>query len=402
MSDLSIEISESLQAGDNSTKLLKVAMVAGEASGDMLASLLLKILSQKWNSLDAFGIGGPNMESKGFRTWWPSEKLAVQGFGLDVLWRYREIVGIRNKLYRRLIKNPPNIFIGIDAPDFNLNLETALKSQGIKVIHFVSPSFWAWRENRVKKLKNSVDHVLCLFPFEPNLLAEHGVPATFIGHPLANIIPQVADRQKARRFLKFNESDDVVAILPGSRRSEILYLASPFFLAARLLLNHRPNLKLIVPAIPAWRVLIEEAAKKAGIFNNIQILTGNSHNVLEACDVALVASGTATLEAALFKRPMVIAYKMSWLSWQIMKRKKIQPWIGLPNILSQSFVVPELLQDAVTPENLEKEISNWLDAKSKSPEKIHKLEGYFSLMHSSLQCNTAELAVNAIKKIIEA
>lgn len=381
-----------------------VAMVAGETSGDLLAGLLLDGLKARWPAMTCSGIGGPQMARRGFQAWWPSDKLAVRGY-VEVLRHYREIVGIRTQLKQRLLggQGPrPDIFIGVDAPDFNLDLEASLKSQGIKTVHFVSPAVWAWRADRVEKIRRSVDHVLCIFPFEPALLAAHGIDATYVGHPLANVIPMQPDRPAARRKLGLQEHDTVIAILPGSRQSEIKYLASRFFKAAALVKRDRPAIKFLVPAIARLKSQIERLADEAGVRADLQILDGQSHSALAACDVTLIASGTATLEAALFKRPMVIAYNMNWLSWQIMRRKKLQPWVGLPNILCQDFVVPELLQDAATPEALAAALLQWVDAKYAAPEKIATLEQRFTTLHAELQRDTSQLASNAIQKILQA
>ena len=380
-----------------------IAMVAGETSGDLLAGLLLEGLNARWPALASGGIGGPQMIRRGFDAWWPNDKLAVRGY-VEVLRHYREIAGIREQLKQRLLKGPgprPDIFIGVDAPDFNLGLEAALKAEGIKTVQFVCPSIWAWRAERVEKIRRSTDHVLCIFPFEPALLATHGIAATYVGHPLAAVIPIQPDRQAARRVLGLRDEDTVIAILPGSRKSEIEYLALRFFQAAALVKRAQPAIKFILPAIPALKSLIEQLAGVAGVRATVQIVAGQSHAVLAACDVTLIASGTATLEAALFKRPMVIAYNMNWLSWQIMRRKQLQPWVGLPNILCQDFVVPELLQAAATPQALAEALLQWVDAKACAPEKIAAVQQRFTQLHAELQRDTSQLATDAIQKIIE-
>ena len=383
---------------------MKVAMVAGETSGDLLAGLLIKGLKNRWSDLQSFGIGGPKMAQNGFNAWWPCDKLAVRGY-VEVLRHYRDIVGIREQLKTRLLANAPDIFIGVDAPDFNLDLEAALKASGIKTVHFVSPSIWAWRADRVEKIRRSVDHVLCVFPFEVALLAQHGIAATYVGHPLANVIAMRPDRAAARKQLGLNDEDTVIAILPGSRKSEIQYLAKRFLKSVALMNRAQPAIKFIVPAIPALKPSIERIARDLGLQNlqnlkSLQITNGQSHTALAACDVTLVASGTATLEAALFKRPMVVAYNMNWLSWQIMRRKKLQPWVGLPNILCQEFVVPELLQAAASPQALADSVLRWVDIKVQEPEKITALEQRFSRLHADLQRDTSELATDAIEKIL--
>lgn len=376
----------------------RFALVAGETSGDLLAGLLLKGMHQRWPDLQATGIGGPRMKEQGLDAWWTSEKLAVRGY-VEVLRHYREIVGIREQAKQRLLgTDRPDVFIGVDAPDFNLDLEAALKASGIRTVHFVCPSIWAWRPERVEKIRRSADHVLCIFPFEPELLARHGIASTYVGHPLAEVIPLVPDRAGARASLGLSDDDTVVAILPGSRASEVQYLAGVFFAAAAQMLFQRPTLRLVVPAVPALREKIEAAAREAGLGAQLTVVAGQSHTVLAACDVTLIASGTATLEAALFKRPMVIAYNMNWLSWQIMRRKQLQPWVGLPNILCNDFVVPEYLQDAATPPALAQAVLAWLEA----PERIAALQQRFTALHHSLRQNTAERATHAIEKVLEA
>ena len=377
-------------------------MVAGEASGDLLAGLLLGAMRKRWPGLHASGIGGPQMAAHGFEAWWPHHKLSVHGFGWDVLLRYREIVGIRRQLLSRLGRDKPELFIGVDAPDFNLHLEENLRHQGVKTVHFVCPSVWAWRPERLDVIRRSVDHVLCIFPFEPALLAQHGIAATYVGHPLAQVIPFQSDRAAARQSLGLAPGDDVVALLPGSRKSEVRYLALRFFEAAALVQKDLPGVKFVVPAVPGLQSAIEAAAQRSGLGSRIQIVSGQSHTVLAACDVTLIASGTATLEAALFKRPMVIAYRMGALSWRIMQRKKLQAWVGLPNILCQEFVVPELLQDAATPLALAAGVLDWLHAKHQQPEKIQALEARFLALHQLLQRDTARLATEAIEGVLRA
>ena len=372
-------------------------MVAGETSGDLLAGLLLDGLLARWPNLTAHGIGGPQMLRRGFSAWWPSEKLAVRGY-IEVLRHYREIVGIRTQLKKQLLANRPDVFIGVDAPDFNLDLELALKSQGIKTVHFVCPSVWAWRAERLDKIRRSVDHVLCIFPFEVDLLARHGIAATYVGHPLANIIPIAPDRVAARHALGLPQQAAVVALLPGSRASEIQYILPRFLQAARRMVAQDASLSFVLPAVPALKPAIVLAVQNAGLTAVVQVVDGQSHAVLAACDVTLIASGTATLEAALFKRPMVIAYNMHWLSWLIMRRKKLQRWVGLPNILCEGFVVPEFLQDAASPQALAGATLQWL----RSPDKTQALEQRFTALHAQLQRDTSQLAADAIEKILQA
>ena len=380
----------------------RVAMVAGETSGDLLAGLLLDGLHAQWSGLQGQGIGGPQMERRGFEAWWPSERLAVHGYSMEVLRRLRDILRIRKQLRERLLREPPDVFIGVDAPDFNLGLEADLRAAGVKTVHFVCPSIWAWRADRVEKIRRAADHVLCIFPFEPELLAQHGIAASYVGHPLANVIPMVPDRAGARAQLGLSDEDEVLAILPGSRSAEVAYIASPFFQAAALVRKARPAIKLIVPAVPGLRERIVQLAHASGLGDGVQIVAGQSHTVLAACDATLIASGTATLEAALFKRPMVIGYHMHPLSWWLMRRKQLQPWVGLPNILCRDFVVPELIQDAATPQALCAATLQWLEARTHQPEKITALEQRFTVLHESLRRDTSRLAADAIQKILAA
>ena len=384
------------------TKPLKIAMVAGETSGDMLGALLLGGLQQRWPQVQAMGIGGLQMQKKGFTAWWPSDKLAVRGY-VEVLRHYREIVGIRKQLLARLLQDPPDVFIGIDAPDFNLGLETQLKAKGVKTVHFISPSIWAWRPERIEKMHAACDHVLCIFPFEKPLYDQAGIAATYVGHPLAKVIPIQPDRLAARQALGLQPDDTVVAILPGSRQSEVKYIAHRLFKAADHISIAQAAIKFVVPAIPALRAQIEAVAAQVGVLGKLQIVNGQSHTVLAACDVTMIASGTATLEAALFKRPMVIAYDMHWLSWWMMRRKKLQPWVGLPNILCQDFVVPELIQEAATPQALAQATLDWLPLNgtaSEKPAKIRALEQRFTDLHHSLLRDTPTLACDAIQTVL--
>ena len=372
-------------------------MVAGEASGDLLAGLLLGGLRAHWPGLQTAGIGGPRMAAQGFTAWWPHEKLAVRGY-VEVLRHYREISGIRDALAARLLQERPDAFIGVDAPDFNLGLEARLKAAGIRTVHFVCPSIWAWRGGRAKKMAASCDHVLCLFPFEPELLHAHGVAATFVGHPLADAIPLVPPRAESRRALGLTDTDAVVAVLPGSRRSEIQTIAPAFLQTVARLHAQRPDLRFVLPVAPGLRTMLEPliAAYAGGV--PLQVLDGQSHAALAACDVTLIASGTATLEAALFKRPMVIGYRMAALSWQLMKRMRYQPWVGLPNILAREFLVPELIQGDCEPVALAAATLRWLDDAAAS----ERVARRFDDLHHSLRRDTARQATDAIAQLISA
>jgi lipid-A-disaccharide synthase len=375
---------------------MNLAVVAGEASGDLLGSLLLKAMQKRWPHVEAAGIGGPQLTSAGFQAWWPSDRLAVRGY-VEVLRHYRGISRIREALAERLLAQPPRAFIGIDAPDFNLGLEERLKQRGIPSIQFVCPSIWAWRGGRAKRIARSVDHVLCLFPFEPELLHAHGVSATYVGHPLADVIPLAPDRLAARRALGLPAEATVVALLPGSRRSEIQYIAPALLQAARLLQRSVPGVRFVLPVAPGLDSVLRPLVSAHGP-QDLQLLSGQSHEALAACDLTLIASGTATLEAALFKRPMVIAYRMHPLSWQLMKRMAYQPWVGLPNILCRAFVVPELIQEDCTPERLAQEALRWLDQAGRRDQ----VQERFLQMHHQLRCDTATRATDAIAQVIKA
>lgn len=375
---------------------MRVALVAGETSGDLLAGLLLGGMRQRWPQLQSAGIGGPRMAEQGFDAWWPHDKLAVRGY-VEVLRHYRSISAIRDALAARLLAAPPRAFIGVDAPDFNLGLERRLKAAGIKTIHFICPSIWAWRGGRAQKMAASCDHVLCLFPFEPELLHRHGVAATFVGHPLADAIPPTPPRAAARLALDLGTDDCVVAVLPGSRRSEIHYIAPVFLQAVALLAKQRPTLRFLLPVVPGLRAELHALAAAHAPGVNVQWLEGQSHSALAACDATLIASGTATLEAALFKRPMVIGYRMHGLSWQLMKRMRYQPWVGLPNILCRDFVVPELIQEDCTPAALAAATLSALDDQARST----VIQQRFDALHLELRRDTARCATDAIAQVIE-
>jgi lipid-A-disaccharide synthase len=374
---------------------MKLGMVAGEASGDLLAALLMGGLRSRWPELKAAGIGGPKLHMQGFEAWWASDRLAVHGYA-EALKVYRQLVKLRNQLGDRLLAERPAAFIGIDAPDFNLGLEARLKATGMKTIHFVCPSIWAWRGGRVNKLAASADHVLCVFPFEPALLARAGVAASYVGHPLADAIPLDVPRTAARTALGVAPGEELVAVLPGSRRGEIKNIAPDFIRAAQRLRAVRPGLRCLLPAAPGLRATIETMVADEGAQDAVELIDGRSHEVLAASDAVMVASGTATLEAALFKRPMVIGYRVGWLNWQLMSRMRYQPWIGLPNVLSESFVVPELLQDAMTPEALAGAVLRWLDD---APGR-DRLAARFTDLHHLLRRDTATAATDAIATVI--
>lgn len=379
-----------------SATLNTLGMVAGEASGDLLASLALAGVKQRWPQAQCMGIGGPRMAEQGFEAWWPHERLAVRGY-IEVLRHYRGIVGIRQALKARWLAQPPQVFMGVDAPDFNLSLAQSLRESGVPTMQLVCPSIWAWRPERVSTLRRSLDHVLCLFPFEPELLRQHGIAATYVGHPLAQGIAMKPDRLAARVRLGLPADARVVALLPGSRASEIQYLAERFVRTALLLAKRHPDLHFVLPAVPSLKPRLDALVQQLRATEWVRVLSGQSHDALAACDVTLVASGTATLEAALFKRPMVIAYNMHWLSWQLMRRQRLQPWVGLPNILLQDRAVPELLQEQATPEAMAQALEHWLN----SPEQVLDLQQRFEQLHLTLTRDTPTLVTHAIQEILE-
>jgi lipid-A-disaccharide synthase len=336
------------------------------------------------------------MVGQGFEAWWPSDKLAVRGY-VEVLRHYREIAGVRRALAERLLRQRPDLFIGVDAPDFNLGLAQRLREAGQRTVQFVCPSVWAWRAGRVQAIARAVDHVLCLFPFEPEILRRAGVAATFVGHPLADAIPLVPPRAASRAALGLADSDVVVAVLPGSRRSEIQANGPAFLQATERLHAQRPELRFVLPVAPGLRALVQPLVAQWARRAPITLVDDQSHAALAACDVTLIASGTATLEAALFKRPMVIAYRMNALSWQIMKRMRLQPWVGLPNILCREFIVPELLQHEATPPALAAAVVQWLDA----PARRDALAARFLEIHHLLRRDTARTATDAIAQVLD-
>ena len=376
-----------------------LAMVAGEASGDLLAGLLLDGLRQRWPNLRAAGIGGTQMRARGFEAWWPSDLLAVHGYSAELARRLLQLLALRRTLRRRLCAGPAGLFVGVDAPDFNLALEMRLRSAGWRTAHFVCPSIWAWRAHRVEQLRRSADHVLCLFPFEPALLAQHGIAATYVGHPLAQFLAPQPDVAAARRQLGIPEHAKVLALLPGSRRGEVAHLALPFFQAAAKVQQARGAIEIVVPALPSVSDAIVAAARSAGV-REPRVVEGQSHAVLAACDVALVASGTATLEAALLGRPMVIAYRVGPIAYRLMRRQQLQPWVGLPNILCRDFVVPELLQEMATPDAMATALLRWLDAPEQEPALLAGLQQRFAALHAELRRDTATIAADALAPLL--
>lgn len=338
---------------------LRVALVAGEASGDILGAGLMRALKAQHPAVEFIGVGGPLMQAEGLTSYFPMERLAVMGL-VEVLGRLRELLARRKKLIATLIAEKPDVFIGIDAPDFTLNIELKLRQAGIKTVHYVSPSVWAWRQKRVLKIREGCDLMLTLFPFEAKFYEEKGVPVRFVGHSLADAIPLEADRTAARAELGLPEDAPLVALMPGSRGGEVGRLGALFLDTAERLRAMRPGVRFVMPcASPERRVQLEELL--AGRDLPVTLLDGRSHQALAACDAVLIASGTATLEALLYKRPMVVAYRLAPLTFWILKRMVKSPYISLPNLLAQRLLVPELLQDDATPEALALTLSPLID-----------------------------------------
>lgn len=372
-------------------------MVAGEASGDLLASRVLSALRPALPDALIHGIGGPKMAEFGFASDWPMEKLSVRGL-FEVLAHYREIKGIQKSLRDQLLAERPAVFIGVDAPDFNLDLELQLKQAGIPTVHYISPSIWAWRGGRIKKIGQAVSHMLVVFPFEEEIYRKAGIPVTYVGHPLAEMIPMQPDVAMARLALGLPENAPVVAILPGSRLSELKYNTAAFVGAAKLLAQRDSSIRFVIPmAGERQRHYFSELLVQSGLQEvPIQLIQGQSHAAMAAADAVLVASGTATLEVALFKKPMVIGYKMMRASWEVLRHMSYQPWYGMPNILAQEFVVPEFLQQAATPQALADAVWHQL---SDAPLR-EKVRQRFTEMHHSLLRNTAQESAQAILQVI--
>ncbi len=370
-----------------------IGMVAGEASGDFLGAHLIAALRKRLPKARFAGIGGPGMEAAGFDAWFPMERLAVRGYA-EVLRHYAGIVSIRRKLARRMLQERPALFIGIDAPDFNISLETSLKKQGVRTMHYVSPSVWAWRGGRMRTISRAVDRMLVLFPFEEELYRRRGVPVTYVGHPLADVIPDADQTASAREQLRILSGQSVVTLLPGSRQSELKYMAATFIRTAKLIAMRRHGIRFLVPLVSRETREIFETALYAEEAESLPltILFGHSRDAISAADAVLVASGTATLETGLYRKPMVIAYRMAETSWRIMSRMRYQPWVGLPNIIAGEFLVPELLQQDATPENLAQAMINSLTdpvVRRRLPEKL-------AAIHRLLKQNTAERAADAV------
>ena len=369
----------------------------------LAASVLAAIKSEpRLGDLKTKGIGGPKMMAEGFNALWPMETLAVRGY-VEAIKQLPAILSVRQSLIKELMAHPPKAYLGIDAPDFNLGVEKKLKAAGIPTIHFISPSIWAWRGGRIKGIKESVDHMLCIFPFESEIYDRAGIKATYVGHPLASAIPMVPDTDGAKQRLQVKPGSALVAVLPGSRKSEISMIAPGFFDAmGQMHEQSQQDIEFVVPiATPGLKPAIEDLTQQLRQRHPnivIHLLDGQASLALEAADVVLIASGTATLEAALWKKPMVISYKVPALTAWIMKRQAYLPYVGLPNILAGEFVVPELLQDEATPNALAKATLAWLD----QPAKVEELRLRFTGMHEALSLPTGQLVANVIAEVINA
>ena len=374
-------------------------MVAGEASGDLLGSQLMIALRELMPQLHFVGIGGPRMEAAGMEVWFPLEKLAVRGY-LEVVRHFHEIIGIRRCLRKRLISHPPEVFIGIDAPDFNLGLELSLRAHGIPTVHYVSPAIWMWRSKRLRKIKRAVSKMLTLFPFEEPLYRSAGVDVAFVGHPLTDVLEQVPRRPAAREQLRLPLSAPVIALLPGSRQSELQYMADLFIQTAQRIAERMPLALFLVPlATRETRSMFETALYRNNAADlPLTVLFGHAHDAMAAADVALIASGTATLEAALLGTPMVITYKMPAASyWWLKLKKRYLPYYGLPNILAGGFVAPEIIQDEATPQNLSQALLNLLGDTSVRG----RLERRFAALNASLQRGGARQAALAVLPLLQ-
>ena len=373
---------------------MDIGLVAGEASGDLLGAHFIQALKQRHPGLAAAGIAGPRMLEAGVEARYPSDKLAVNGY-VEVLRHLPELLWIRSRIARHFLRERPRVFVGIDAPDFNFALEAKLKQAGIPTVHFVSPSIWAWRPERIHRIGQAVSHMLVVFPFEEAIYRDAGIPVSYVGHPLADVIPLEPDTAAARTELGL-ASGPVIALLPGSRLSEVARHARLMLDAAVRIRCQHTDAQFVLPAAnEAAARLIRQAAQ--GLQLPLRTLAGQSHTALAACDVALVASGTATLEAALFKKPMVITYRVPALTAYLMRKQALQPWIGLPNILARDFVVPERVQEAATPRNLANDALAWLaDAPRRAA-----VADTFRTLHVSLRQNAGARIAEALDPYLE-
>lgn len=374
---------------------IHIGIVVGEASGDILGAALISELRKLYPNAEFSGIGGPRMLELGFHSFFPQDRLAVMGL-IEPLKRLPELLRIRKFLREHFIANPPAVFIGIDSPDFTISLEQSLKEKGIKTVHYVSPSVWAWRQKRVFKIAKSVDLMLTLLPFEAAFYEKHNVPVEFVGHHLADEIPEHVDKFQARRELGIPEHARVVALLPGSRASEVERMGSLFMHAAVFCLEQDPELLFYIPAANSDRYRQLHMQLNDYVDFSLTLFNGNSHKVMAAADVVLLASGTVTLEALLLKKPMVVAYKMAPLTFRILSWLVKTPYVSLPNLLAGKLLVPELLQDQATPEKLSAAVMSYFE----NPEETQQLINTFAEMHGNLKRNASVRAAAAIAKLI--
>lgn len=377
---------------------MRIAIVAGEASGDLLGAELLRAIRVRHPDAQVEGIGGPQMQAEGCVPLYPMDRLSVLGL-FETFGRYPELLPVRARLARYFIAKRPDIFIGIDAPDFNLELARRLRQGGIATAHYVSPSVWAWRRYRIRRIAQAVDLMLVLFPFEADFYRKHRVPAVFVGHPLADLIPDEVDAGEARRKLGIAEAGEIVALLPGSRVSEIAYLARPMMRTARWLAQRRGGIRFLVP-LAGTQVLesFQRQRELEGRDLDLQVVPGRSYEAMAAADAVLVASGTASLEAMLLKRPMVITYKTMGLSFSILKfwvGSNI-PYVGLPNLLAGRQLVPELLQEQAVPERLGPALLNYLEDEST----VVGLRREFAQLHARLRRGASERAADAVLELV--
>ena len=378
---------------------LTIGVVAGEASGDLLGSHLIKAMRAHLPRAKFVGIGGPRMQAAGLDALYPMEKLAVRGY-VEVLRHYLEIAGIRRRIAARFLTDPPALFVGVDAPDFNLGLEAKLKAAGIPTAHFVSPSIWAWRGGRMPKIRRAVSRMLVIFPFEREIYERAGVPVTYVGHPLAETIAPRRDQAEAREQLRIPVAAKVIALLPGSRVSELEQMAALFVETAAQIAAVVPDVQFLVPLVnrPTREKFEAALYSREGPELNVTLLFGHAQDAMAAADVVLAASGTATLEAALVGRPVVIAYRMPRLSWWLMKDRRYQPYVGLPNILAGEFVVPEFLQDEATADNLSQAVLNLMfDATVRA-----RLAERFAVIAETLRQNSAERLAEGLLPLVRA
>lgn len=374
-----------------------IGMVAGEASGDLLGAHLITALTARLPRARFVGIGGPKMRAAGMEVLFPLEKLAVRGY-VEVIRHYLEIIGIRRQLAKHFLVERPALFIGVDAPDFNLDLELKLKRSGVPTVHYVSPSIWAWRGGRIRKIRRAVSKMLLVFPFELALYERAGIPAAYVGHPLAEMLAGFPGRSVMRDQLRLPLKAKVIALLPGSRVSEIKQMGGLFVDTALRIAATVPDAIFLVPlATRETRDLFEaELLRRETGELRLTVLFGHAHDAMAASDVVLAASGTATLEAALLKRPVVIAYRMPRISWWLMKLQHYQPYVGLPNILAGEFLVPEFLQDRATPDNLSQAVIDLLyDNAARA-----RLEARFGEIGRELRQSTAERAAQEILPLL--